>query len=91
MDAMRRIDLDVERLVVEGASPAEARRIGAAVEAELTRLLAERGLPPGLEGGGEIGALDAGPVPRAPGDSARAVGGRVAGAVARSLGKGGSG
>lgn len=83
MDIVRRVELHVERLVVDGASPAEARRIGAAVELELGRLLAERGLPAGLERGGEIGALDAGPVPRGPADPAR-----VAGAVARSLGKG---
>jgi hypothetical protein len=56
------IELRIEELVLHGVSRADARRVGAAVEAELGRMLAEQGLPSGLRGGAEIGAIDAGQV-----------------------------
>jgi len=56
------IELHIEELVLHGVSRSDARRVGVAVEAELGRMLAEQGLPSGLRGGAEIGALDAGQV-----------------------------
>lgn len=44
------VRLRIEDLVLEGFSPAEGARIGAAVERELERLIAERGLPEGMSG-----------------------------------------
>jgi hypothetical protein len=40
-----RIEISIERLVLHGMSVASARRLCAALESELARLVAERGLP----------------------------------------------
>jgi hypothetical protein len=56
------IELHIEELVLHGVSRSDARRVGAAVEAELGRMLTEQGLPSGLTGGAEIAAIDAGQV-----------------------------
>lgn len=49
----------IERLVLDGFAlgAGGGARVGAAVEAELARLLAERGLSPGLAGGGAVASL----------------------------------
>ena len=62
------IELHIEELVLHGFAAADRRAIGAAVEAELTRLLASRGLPASLADGATIRAIDAGRV-AVPGDA----------------------
>lgn len=57
-----RVELHIEELVVHGVAPAEARRLGAAVERELTRLLAERGVPAAWQTDGGVDHLDGGSV-----------------------------
>jgi hypothetical protein len=42
---VRRCELHVDELVLEGMRPADARRVGAALERELARLVRERGAP----------------------------------------------
>lgn len=54
------IRVRIEELVLRGFPPDQRERIAAAVEAELGRLLAEGGLPPGLAGGGRVGRVDGG-------------------------------
>jgi hypothetical protein len=54
------IELHIEELVLHGVSRSNARRLGAAVEVELGRMLTEQGLPARLRSGAEIGAIDAG-------------------------------
>jgi hypothetical protein len=76
-----KIDLHIEELVLEGFPASDRHRIGAAVERELTRLLTERGLPPGLAAGGETARIDGGSFEAKPGGRAEAVGRQVAGAV----------
>jgi len=76
-----RIDLHIEELVLEGFHPADRRRLGAAVERELARLLTERGLPPGLARGADLPRLDGGSFPAPPGARPEAVGRQVAAAV----------
>lgn len=56
------VELHIEELVLHGVSRSDARQVGVAVEAELSRMLAEQGLPSGLRGGAEIGVIDAGQV-----------------------------
>lgn len=56
----RNLELNIEKLVLYGFVPADRARIGAAVQQELTRLLAERGVPLSLERGGAISHIDAG-------------------------------
>ena len=54
------VRLHIDELVLDGFPPVDRYRIAAAVEAELARLLADQGVPSGLEKGGTIDRLDAG-------------------------------
>ena len=56
-----KIDLHIERLVLDGidVGPAQRPHLQAAVEAELGRLLAEGGIGDGLAGGGAVPAVRA--------------------------------
>ena len=84
---MRSIEVDIEELVLQGFSPGDRYRIGEAVEQELTRLLADRGLPQSLENGGEIASVDGGAFEVTPGSRADVVGAQVAKAVYGGLGR----
>jgi hypothetical protein len=76
------IELHVEELVLEGFAPAERHAVADAFERELSRLLAERGLPSAREGaGGAAFDVDAGSVRIAPGTRAGAAGAQIARAV----------
>lgn len=48
------IDLHIDELILRDVSYAQRRRIAAAIEQELTRLLTERGVPPSLARGGFV-------------------------------------
>jgi hypothetical protein len=81
---MRRTEIEIGHLVLEGVRPADARVVGEALERELTRLVRERGAP-----GAQTAA--AGDVPvsidaRA-GESPAALGVRLAGAIYGRLGR----
>ena len=81
---MRRTELEIGHLVLEGVRPADARVIGEALERELTRLVRERGAP-------GAGAAAAGDVPvsidaRA-GEPPAALGARLANAIYGRLGR----
>ncbi len=58
------INLHVDRLVLDGLNvgPGGGASIGRAVEAELSRLLSEGGLAPGLRSGGSIPAIRGGSI-----------------------------
>ena len=77
----KNIELNIEELVLHGFSPGDRYGIGEAVERELTRLLADRGVPESLERGGEIANMDGGAFEVAPGSRAEAIGAQVARAV----------
>ena len=81
---MRRTEIEIGHLVLEGVRPADARVVGEALERELTRLVRERGAPGAR-------AAEAGDVPvsidtRA-GESPTALGARLAGAIYGRLGR----
>jgi hypothetical protein len=76
-----KIDLYIEELVLEGFRAADRYRIGAAVESELTRLLTEQGLPPGLAQGADLPRLDGGSFAIRQGARPETMGAQVAGAV----------
>lgn len=76
-----KIDLHIEELVLEGFPKGDRHRIGAAVEAELARLLSEQGLPQGLGQGLDVPRIDGGSFEMARGMRAEGVGRQVAGAV----------
>ncbi len=65
------IDLHIERLVLHGFAAGDRQEIGAAVEAELTRLLTAQGLSPSLIAGAGVDRLDVAsfdvPAPARPG------------------------
>ncbi|MBE9581067.1 MAG: hypothetical protein IMF18_05555 [Proteobacteria bacterium] len=75
----KNIELHIEELVLHGF--AHGDRIGEAVEQELSRLLADRGVPQSLERGGEVARVDGGAFEVAAGSRAEVVGAQVAKAV----------
>lgn len=81
------LDIRIERLVLEGldVSSAEARRIGAALESELTRLLASGRIGPELAGGGLLPSLRVPDVTFAPPTSPAALGASLAEALGGGL------
>jgi len=83
----KNIELNIEELVLHGFSPGDRYSIGEAVEQELTRLLADRGVPQSLERGGEIANMDGGAFEVAPDSRAQVVGAQVAKAVYGGLGR----
>jgi hypothetical protein len=79
----RQIELHVDELVLDGFDAADARGLGAALEAELVRLLTGGGLPQ-LQDDRTLGIVDAGAVPLGR-DGSRGLGSRVASSVYGSL------
>lgn len=77
----KNIELHIEGLVLHGFAPGDRYRIGEAVEHELTRLLADRGVLQSLERGGEIVNMDGGSFEVAQGSRAQVVGVQMAKAV----------
>lgn len=75
------VELQIEELVLHGFAPHDRSRIGEAVERELARLFAGRGVPPSLARGGEIERLYGGTFEVKPGSDVEAIGAQVAHAV----------
>ena len=75
------IELHVEELVLEGFAPSERHAVADAFERELTRLLAEHGLPSDAGANAESPSVDAGSVRLAPGARPHAAGAQIARAV----------
>jgi len=84
---VRRIELNIEELVLHGFSPGDRYRIGEAVEQELSRMFADQGVPQSLERGREIANMDGGAFEVATGSRAQVVGVEVAKAVYGGLGR----
>jgi hypothetical protein len=74
------LELSIERLVLPDLPLVHRERVAAALEAELARLWAEQGLPPGVGGGASI-VLNASGVQVAAGARPEAIGARVAQSV----------
>ena len=55
------IHLHIERLVLDGFDAGDPRQLQAALQAELTRLLAQGGLAPALVGGTRLASLTLAP------------------------------
>jgi hypothetical protein len=86
------MELHIEELILEGFGAAgpgslDRHRLVAAVERELSRLFAERGVPAGLLAGGAIDRLRAGPLHLSSAGNVAALGGRLAEAIYGSLGE----
>ena len=81
------IELQIGELILNGFPAGDRRRIGAAVERELGRLLSERGLPAALGQGGDRPSLDGASFEVRPNMRPEAVGVQVAQAVYRGFSK----
>ena len=79
------LELHIEELVLHGFEHVDRAQIGSAVQHELSRLVAEGGVPRSLAHSGEIANLDGGEFDLAPGSEAGRVGAQVAQAVYGSL------
>lgn len=79
-----RIEVDIERLILIGLPDADGRQIGAGVEAELARLLADR-VPERIARGVSTDRIDAGSFARRPNDGPGVLGRTIAGCVCRGL------
>ncbi|WP_456429134.1 hypothetical protein [Rhodocaloribacter sp.] len=73
--------MHIEELVLDGFGPMDRAALAAAVRHELTRLFAERGLPPSLGAAAAVPRLDAGAFTAAPNAGARTLGTNVARAI----------
>ena len=82
------LTLHIERLVLDGLplGPGQSRAVAAVVEAELARLLAERGLNPALRGGGAWPSARAGGIQLRPASHGAALGQQIARAVFGAIG-----
>jgi len=72
------LNLRIEELALDGFPPADRYAIGDALERELARLVAERGVPPLLERGGDWARMDGGSFPAAAGSRPETIGVKVA-------------
>ena len=79
------IELHIDKLVLHGFSPGDRHRIGEAVERQLTRILAEQGIPSSLSHGGERSYLDGGKFNAIPNAKAESIGSEVAKSVCKSM------
>lgn len=80
---VRRVELRIGDLVLEGVPPAEAREVGDALERELGRIVRERGAP---ERASAVEVAAPTEVERRPGEAPAALGSRLAGAIYGRLG-----
>ena len=73
--------------MLHGFPPHDRYRVSAAVEAELGRLFAERGVPAGLAQSGQVASLDGGEFTVAPGSTAEALSAQIAAQIYRGIGR----
>jgi hypothetical protein len=81
------IELHIEHLVLDGLplAAADGASVLTAVQTELTRLLTEGGLAPGLQQGGALTSLRGADVRLSPGPAPDAVGREIGAAVHEGL------
>ncbi len=80
-----RLELHIGELVLQGFPGMDPELLGAAVQAELFRLLAEDGLPSRLARAGVVGAVDGGQFTLEASEDIRHLGARIARAVYEGL------
>ena len=79
------INIDIERMILEGMpmSPSQGRKLQAAVEAELTRLLATKGIPENWQAGGGVPQVPRGAIQIKPGTNPTKMGQQIAQVIYR--------
>jgi len=81
------VRLRIDELVLDGFPPGDRYRIAAAVEAELARLFAEQGTPPGVANRDAMPVVDGGSFDVVPNARPHQIGAQVAQAVYGGLGR----
>lgn len=82
---MRRIEVHIDRLVLDGVPPHQARAVAEAVARALSQSLAERGLGASILAGPSIAHIDAGSLALAPSAPPAQAGSRIGHTVAAAL------
>jgi hypothetical protein len=75
------INLNIDELVLHGFPPGDHARIGQAIERELSRLIAERGVPQSLMEQNGSASLNVGPLHFAQGATPQTIGSGIAKAI----------
>ena len=83
MGKQMKIEITIERLILEGFTASDRHAIGEAVIAEITRILGEWGIPADWQQSAEISRLDAGNISLTSPNPA-AIGGKIAQAIIAS-------
>jgi len=81
------IEVYIDKLVLHGFAPHQRQDIAAAVEAELTRLLTERGIPNTLQSGGNIPVMNAANFSVNKNFKGKTIGSKIANSVYKSFRK----
>ena len=84
-EAFARLELHIGELVLQGFPAMDVELLGAAVQAELTRLLSASGLPSRLAQAGPAATLDGGQFSPEVGEDVQSLGARIARAVYAGL------
>jgi hypothetical protein len=87
MAVNQNIEVYIDKLVLHGFSPHQRHDIAAAVEAELTRLFAEGGIPHSLQSKGNIPIMNAANISVDKDFKDKSIGNKIAGSVYKSFGK----
>lgn len=80
-----KVDLHIERLVLEGVDPGDRRAVGTAIERELARMIATRGVPESWRSSQSLGRLTAAPIGGARPATPATTGARIARSVYRGM------
>ena len=75
---MNNIELQIDKISLEGINSRDRGRVAAALETELARLFAETGIPDGLTRGGDLRELNVGSLSRNCGDNPDRIGAAAA-------------
>lgn len=82
---MKRIEVRIDQLVLDGTPPHQARAVAQAVARALSQSLAERGLGASILAGPPIERIDAGSLTLAPSVPPAATGGQIGRTVAAAI------
>jgi hypothetical protein len=85
MGMKQSVSMHIEELVLHGFQPAQRRRIAAAVEKELARLIREQGVPQLLRNPASLGRMNAGTIGLRANQTAAATGVGISQAIYRSF------
>lgn len=77
----RQIELQIDELILNGFEIRDEQRVGLALQNELQRLFAERGVPASLQQGGTVPRLDGGAINVTATSGADAIGTQIAHSV----------